>query len=377
MACSLAESFLEGSYSASPVKTRGKADPPVLLLDDRIARDAHGDLTGRRPTCATLRPREPHRQPGPCVGHGVLPAVPADPRQARSADPSQGGRGGILSRVPQPRPRPRPARRAQGRGPRLSRVPLRPGQQPDRDDRRRLAHGLLRQALPLLALRRPVRLAARGQRPDLLQHAADHGDDVDGLLLSPAIQSAGCGRPVLGLVLPAQRRLLLRLLASARGLQHVLRGGLPVLRPAADGRVGPPRPPPIPGPGCSARRTSPSTSWSKTSSTSSWAATRAFWSTPPSPLWPCSSSSFPAADGGPRSAGCCSACSPPWPSTSWSSSPGTGKGVAASWATATSSPPSRRSSSWSPRSGRRGSSRWDTWAPAPSSARSSSPRSAP
>src|SRR5436305_1650334 len=318
MACSLAESFLEGSYSASPVKTRGKADPPVLLLDDRIARDAHGDLTGRRPTCATLRPREPHRQPGPCVGHGVLPAVPADPRQARSADPSQGGRGGVLPRVPQPRPRPRPARRAQGRGPRLPGVPLRSGQQPDRDDRRRLAHGLLRQALSLLALRRPVRLEARGQRPRLLQHAADHGHDVDGLLLSPAIQSAGCGRPVLGLVLPAQRRLLLRLLASARGLQHVLRGGLPVLRPAADGRA---RPPATPGPGCSGHRTSPSTSWSRTSSTSSWAATRAFWSTPRSPLSPCSSSSSPAADGGPPSAGCCSACSPPWPSTSSCSSP--------------------------------------------------------
>jgi hypothetical protein len=38
MACSLAESFAETSYSSSPEKARGEANPLVFLLDDRIAR---------------------------------------------------------------------------------------------------------------------------------------------------------------------------------------------------------------------------------------------------------------------------------------------------------------------------------------------------
>ena len=54
-----------------------------------------------------------------------------------------------------------------------------------------------------------------------------------GYLYLPAIQPARARGPLLGVVLPAQRRLLLRLLDPARGLQHVLGGGLPLLRPAA------------------------------------------------------------------------------------------------------------------------------------------------
>ena len=143
-------------------------------------------------TCARLPRREPHSsgQSGPRGGHGVLPAVSADARQARSADPSQGGRGGLLPRRPEPRLRPRPAGRAQGRGPRLPGVPVRAGQQHDRDDRRRLAHGLLRQALHLLAGRRSVRPAVRRQRHAVLQHADDHGDGLDGLSLPAEVQPA-------------------------------------------------------------------------------------------------------------------------------------------------------------------------------------------
>ena len=233
--------------AAAVVSTAGSAAITVAAVETQAESAAWGVGSARVQADSLMldcRRREPYRPSGPRGGHGVLPAVSADARQARSADPSEGGRGGLLPGGAEPRPRPQPAGGAPGRRPRVPGVPVRPGQQHDRDVQRRLEDGLLRQALPLLAGRRSVRWPLRRQRHAVLQHAAADGDGLDGLSLSAAVQPARPRGPLLGVVLPAQRGVLLRLLDSARGLQHVLGGGVPLLRPAADRRDRPAGPPP-------------------------------------------------------------------------------------------------------------------------------------
>ena len=78
-----------------------------------------------------------------------------------------------------------------------------------------------------------LRSILRRQRSDLYQHAVDGGHGLDGRPLSGSLHRSRTGGPLLGGVLPRQRRIRVRLLAAARSLQHGLGGRLSLLRSAS------------------------------------------------------------------------------------------------------------------------------------------------
>ncbi len=168
----------------------------------------------------------------------VAVGVPARARQAGRADAPQSRRGRLLRHGAVAGARRRPRLHRRGRRSLLRRVPVPAGQQPHPDERRRLAHGVVRQAVRLLAVRGAVRAARRRARHAVLQQPAAGGDGVDGRRLPAAAQRGGDRRALRQWVLRAVGGLRLRVLAAARSLQHGGGVRLPVPRPAARRRGG-------------------------------------------------------------------------------------------------------------------------------------------